>query len=34
MHVISTKALRSFWERHPDAEEPLQEYDRADWKEE
>ena len=23
MHVISRKALRMFWERHPDSEQPL-----------
>jgi len=23
MHVISRKALRTFWQRHPDSEEPL-----------
>lgn len=23
MHVISRKALREFWERHPDSESPL-----------
>lgn len=23
MHIISRKALRDFWERHPDSEDPL-----------
>jgi mRNA interferase HigB len=23
MHVISRKALREFWQRHPDSEQPL-----------
>ena len=36
MRVISKRALREFWERHPDAKKPLQAwYDdalRANWK--
>jgi len=35
MHVISRKALRLFWEEHPDAETALQAWhkaaDKADW---
>lgn len=26
MHVITRKALKDFWERHPDAERPLREW--------
>jgi len=36
MHVISKKRLREFWERNPQAEEPLRAWfrvvDHADWK--
>jgi mRNA interferase HigB len=36
MRVIALKALREFWERHPDAEQPLQAWyhdvKKADWK--
>jgi mRNA interferase HigB len=36
VRVIAVKALRSFWEKHPDAESPLRawytEAKRADWK--
>jgi mRNA interferase HigB len=36
MHIISEKKLREFWERRPDAEEPLRAWirvtHRADWK--
>ena len=36
MHIISRKALREFWERHPEAEDPLQNWYRiashAEWK--
>ncbi len=36
MHIISKKKLREFWERHPDAEQPLRAWyadaKRADWK--
>ncbi|HBO45538.1 MAG TPA: hypothetical protein DD670_16720 [Planctomycetaceae bacterium] len=28
MHVISKKKLREFWEKHPDAEEPLRAWHR------
>lgn len=28
MHVISRKALREFWEKHPDSEEPLRRWHR------
>ena len=35
MRIISKKALREFWERHPDAKEPLlawyREVKRANW---
>lgn len=35
MHVISRKALRRFWERHPDAERPLRRWyrtaEKAEW---
>jgi mRNA interferase HigB len=35
MRVIAKKTLRAFWERHPDAEEPLlawfREVEREDW---
>jgi mRNA interferase HigB len=35
VHVISRKALREFWEVHPDAELPLRQWEaivkRADW---
>ena len=35
MRIIARKALREFWERHPDAKEPLQNWfahvERADW---
>jgi len=35
MRVIAKRALRDFWERHPDAEEPLlawfREAEDADW---
>lgn len=35
MRIISKKALREFWKRHPTAEEPLlawyREVERADW---
>jgi mRNA interferase HigB len=35
MRVIAKKALREFWERHPDAEEPLlawyREVEQEDW---
>lgn len=35
MHVISKKKLKEFWERHPDAEQPLRAWyadaKRADW---
>ncbi len=29
MHVISRKALRLFWEQHPDAEQPLRAWHQA-----
>ena len=36
MHIIALKALREFWETHPQAETPLRawyaEASRADWK--
>ncbi len=36
MHVIAGKTLRQFWERHPDAEEPLRDWHRkakaANWR--
>lgn len=36
MRIISRKALREFWEIHPDAQQPLQAWyadvKRADWK--
>ncbi len=36
MRVISLKALREFWDRHPDAEEPLRQWyktaNAAAWK--
>ncbi len=36
MHIISRKALREFWETHPDAESPLRQWEavvrRADWR--
>lgn len=36
MHVISRKALKEFWERHPDAKAPLDRWyktaSRATWK--
>jgi len=36
MHVISRKALREFWETHPDAELPLRQWEtivrRAEWR--
>lgn len=36
MHVVSVKALRLFWERHPDAERPLRAWyaivRRAQWR--
>jgi mRNA interferase HigB len=36
MHIISRKALREFWETHPDAELPLRQWEavvrRADWR--
>ena len=35
MRIIAKKALREFWKRHPDAEEPLlawyREVEKADW---
>ena len=35
MHVISKKKLREFWERHPEAEEPLRGWyrivEKASW---
>ena len=35
MRIISKKALRQFWERHPEAEQPLlawfREVEQADW---
>jgi mRNA interferase HigB len=35
MRIIAKRALREFWERHPDAEEPLlawyREVEREDW---
>lgn len=35
MHIISKKTLRNFWERHPDAKQPLQawyqEAKSSDW---
>ena len=35
MRIIAKKALREFWKRHPDAEEPLlawyREVEQADW---
>ncbi len=35
MRIIAKRALREFWERHPDAEEPLlawyREVEQADW---
>lgn len=35
MHIISRKALRDFWEKHPDAELSLRQWEaivrRADW---
>ena len=35
MRIIAKKALRDFWERYPDAEEPLlawyREVDQEDW---
>lgn len=35
MRIIAKKTLRGFWERHPDAEEPLlawyREVEHADW---
>lgn len=36
MHIIALRALREFWERHPQAEAPLKgwyaEASRADWR--
>lgn len=36
MHIISLKTLRSFWELHPDAEQPLRAWHaiarRAQWR--
>ena len=36
MRIISCKALRAFWEKHPDAEQPLRAWyanvKRANWK--
>jgi mRNA interferase HigB len=36
MHIISRKALREFWETHPDAELPLRQWEaivrRAEWR--
>lgn len=36
MRIISITKLRDFWERHPDAEQPLKEWyvktERASWK--
>lgn len=36
MRIIARRALRKFWERHPDAEQPLrawyQDVRRADWR--
>jgi len=36
MHVISRKTLRKFWEKHPDAQQPLQAWyvdvKHANWK--
>jgi mRNA interferase HigB len=36
MHIISRKALREFWERCPDAESPLRQWEaivkRAEWR--
>lgn len=36
MHVISEKALRLFWKKHPDAEEPLRAWlkitEKSEWK--
>ncbi len=35
MHIVSLKALRLFWEKHPDAEQPLRAWyliaKRAQW---
>lgn len=35
MHIISSKTLRNFWQRHPDAEDALKEWNRqvkgAQW---
>ena len=35
MRVLSRSTLRAFWERHPDAEQPLRDWykaaERADW---
>ena len=36
MHIVSLKALRLFWEKHPDAEQPLRAWyliaKRAQWR--
>ncbi len=36
MHIVSQKALRLFWEKHPDAEQPLRAWyliaRRAQWR--
>lgn len=36
MHIVSQKALRLFWEKHPDAEQPLRAWyliaTRAQWR--
>ncbi len=36
MHIISKRPLREFWENHPDARQPLEDWwkitDHADWK--
>jgi mRNA interferase HigB len=36
MHVVSEKALRLFWKKHPDAEPPLRAWlkitEKAEWK--
>ena len=35
MRILSKSALRAFWERHPDAEQPLSDWhsvaEKADW---
>ncbi len=36
MHIVAVKFLRAFWEKHPDAEQPLKswvdEVKKASWK--